>query len=243
MAASAGDVLAEFLAGALGSVTTKVVIFPLETSRVILAVSKSDMAGLSLLKSFNGLLLACVDTALYNGANFAGYFWLKRLYSSRNGGAAMGAVVALFAGMVSGSFASSIAMPLNVITTKRQASAGSDRPLSRAEATAAILRDDGILGLWRGYAAAVYKNIDPAISFWVFDLLAARIYRGSAPGAIATFALGLVAKVIAIVLSYPLVLAQARIHAMDKSKHAKDGASVDASVYGVLRRTAAEEVR
>ena len=44
MAASAGDVLAEFLAGALGSVTTKVVIFPLETSRVILAVSKSDMA-------------------------------------------------------------------------------------------------------------------------------------------------------------------------------------------------------
>ena len=51
------------------------------------------------------------------------------------------------------------------------------------------------------------------------------------------------AKVIAIVLSYPLVLAQARIHAMDKSKHAKDGASVDASVYGVLRRTVAEEVR
>ena len=242
MAASAGDVLAEFLAGALGSVTTKVVIFPMETSRVILAVSKSDMAGLSLLKSFNGLLLACVDTALYNGANFAGYFWLKRLYSSRNG-AAMGPVVALFAGMVSGSFASSIAMPLNVITTKRQASAGSDRPLSRAEATAAILRDDGILGLWRGYAAAVYKNIDPAISFLAFDLLAARIYRGSAPGAIATFVLGLVAKVIAIVLSYPLVLAQARIHAMDKSKHAKDGASVDASVYGVLRRTVAEEVR
>ena len=55
--------------------------------------------------------------------------------------------------------------------------------------------------------------------------------------------LGLVAKVIAIVLSYPLVLAQARIHAMDKSKHAKDGASVDASVYGVLRRTVADEVR
>ena len=35
-------VLAEFLAGALGSVTTKVVIFPFETVRVILAVRKED---------------------------------------------------------------------------------------------------------------------------------------------------------------------------------------------------------
>jgi hypothetical protein len=35
-------VLAEFLAGALGSVTTKVVIFPFETIRVVLAVRKQD---------------------------------------------------------------------------------------------------------------------------------------------------------------------------------------------------------
>ena len=35
-------VLAEFLAGALGSVTTKVFVFPFETVRVILAVRKDE---------------------------------------------------------------------------------------------------------------------------------------------------------------------------------------------------------
>jgi hypothetical protein len=35
-------VLAEFLAGALGSVTTKVCVFPFETIRVVLAVRKED---------------------------------------------------------------------------------------------------------------------------------------------------------------------------------------------------------
>jgi hypothetical protein len=35
-------VLAEFLAGALGSITTKVVVFPFETVRVVLAVRKEN---------------------------------------------------------------------------------------------------------------------------------------------------------------------------------------------------------
>jgi hypothetical protein len=206
--------------------------------------------GLSLSKSFNGLLVACVDTALYNGANFAGYLWLKNIYAARSGGASMGPIVALLAGMVSGSFASSVAMPLNVITTKRQASAGSDKPLSARGAAASIIRDDGLPGLWRGYAAAVYKNIDPAITFFVFDWLsAARLATGAAPSAFATFILGLVSKVVAIILSYPLVLAQARIHAMDKSgaaKKDKDGTdAADSGVYSsvsdVLMRVVASE--
>lgn len=42
-------VLAEFLAGALGSVTTKVFVFPFETVRVVLAVRKEDYKVRSLL--------------------------------------------------------------------------------------------------------------------------------------------------------------------------------------------------
>lgn len=38
----AAAVLAEFLSGALGSVITKVFIFPFETARVILAVRKDE---------------------------------------------------------------------------------------------------------------------------------------------------------------------------------------------------------
>ena len=71
---------------------------------------------------------------MYNGANFASYFWLKRVWLLRRG-AAMPPLVGLFAGMLAGSFASSIAMPLNVLTTKRQASRGLSG--SRASATAA----------------------------------------------------------------------------------------------------------
>ena len=50
---------------------------------MILAVRKDSSAQLnrlSLRKRFNGLPLACVDTALYNGANFSLYLYLKRLY-------------------------------------------------------------------------------------------------------------------------------------------------------------------
>lgn len=205
------------------------------------------LQGLSLSKSFNGLLVACVDTALYNGANFAGYLWLKMLYAARNNGGAMGPTVALLAGMISGSVASSIAMPLNVITTKRQASAASAVPLSARAAATSIIRDDGLLGLWRGYAAAVYKNIDPAITFFVFDWLrAAWLATGAASSPFATFVLGLVSKVVAIVVSYPLVLAQARIHAMDKSAAAKKGhhaekGEVYSSVSDVLGKVVARE--
>lgn len=144
----------------------------------------------------------------------------------------MGPLVALFAGMVSGSVASSIAMPLNVITTKCQASNGTTNPLTARGAVQSILRDDGLPGLWRGFAAAVYKNIDPAITFFVFDWLStARLATGASPTAFATFYLGLVAKVVAIVLSYPLVLAQARIHAMDKSGGKKDDSGKPTEVY------------
>ncbi len=203
------------------------------------------LQGLSLSKSFNGLLVACVDTALYNGANFAGYLWLKMLYAAHRNGVAMGPVVALFAGMVSGSVASSVAMPLNVITTKRQASAGSVVPLSARAAAASIIRDDGLPGLWRGYAAAVYKNIDPAITFFVFDWLsAAWLATGAVSSPLVIFLLGLVSKVIAIIVSYPLVLAQARIHAMDKSiakkGHAEKG-DVYSSVSDVLGKVVAKE--
>ena len=204
------------------------------------------MQGLSLSKSFNGLLVACVDTALYNGANFAGYLWLKTLYAARHNGGAMGPIAALLAGMVSGSVASSIAMPLNVITTKRQASAASAVPLTARAATASIIRDDGLLGLWRGYAAAVYKNIDPAITFFCFDWLSVAWARaGGASSPFATFFLGLISKVVAIVVSYPLVLAQARIHAMDKfGSSKKDGterAEVYSSVSDVMAKVVAKD--
>lgn len=185
-----------------------------------------------------------MDTALYNGANFAGYLWLKTAFGARRDGAAMGPIIALLAGMVSGSFASSIAMPLNVITTKRQASAASAAPLSAQAAASSIIRDDGLLGLWRGYAAAVYKNIDPAITFFVFDWLTATwVASGGNISPFVTFCLGLVSKVVAIVVSYPLVLAQARIHAMDKCGANKDKPASDvySSVSDVLIKVVTTE--
>ena len=213
---SAEAVLTEFLAGAFGSVTTKIVIFPLETVRVILSVrSSAALQQLSLQSSFNGLPLACLDTALYNGANFAGYLYLKQRWVG-----AMPPLLALLAGMLAGSLASFVAMPLNVITTMRQASNASTKPLSASQATAVILRSDGVPGLWRGFPAAIYKNIDPAITFVVFDWLRALAIRvwTLQPTPLSTFCFGLLAKAVAIVASYPLTLAQAKIHAMDKSK-------------------------
>lgn len=212
---------------------------PLNTTRLRIACTQD----LSLVKSFNGLLVACVDTALYNGANFAGYLWLKTAYAARSNGGAMGPFVALLAGMLSGSVASSIAMPLNVITTKRQASNASAVPLSARAAASSIIRDDGVLGLWRGYAAAVYKNIDPAITFFVFDWLrAAWLATGAVSSPFVTFALGLVSKIVAIVLSYPLILAQARIHAMDKSAAVKgEKGEVYSSVSDVLVKVVAKD--
>jgi hypothetical protein len=138
-------------------------IAALADRRVILAVNKHEYKHLSLAKSFNGLLVACVDTALYNGANFAGYFFIKQqIHSARAvaGPVALPPLQALLAGMIAGTCASAVAMPLNVITTKRQASNGSARPLCAASAAAAIVKDDGWAGLWRGFPAAIYKNVD-----------------------------------------------------------------------------------
>jgi hypothetical protein len=51
-------VLAEFLSGALASVTAKVILFPLETIRVLLAVHDGKaVRKLNIIKSFNGMLV------------------------------------------------------------------------------------------------------------------------------------------------------------------------------------------
>jgi hypothetical protein len=213
-------VLAEFLAGALGSVVTKCVIYPLETLRIILAVhsrsrhgndGESSLRRLTLLRSFNGLVVSCLDSALYNGVSFSGYLYLKQVWK-----VPMPPCVALASGMLAGSVASLFAMPLQSITVKQRASSATQRPLSFLAAAAGTIADDGVAGLWRGYKAGLYMTVDPAIVFVLFDLLQKLASQAGLPAsALATFFFGLVAKSVAVTCTYPLALAQANIQAVD----------------------------
>eukprot|EP01051_Picozoa_sp_SAG22_P004401 SAG22_NODE_234_length_14360_cov_13.245915_13_plen_275_part_00 len=164
--------------------------------------------------------------------NLLGGLWLKHA-STRRLGTAANPLVGLLLGMTSGAAAQFLCCPFTTLTLRMAASHERFRV-----ALAAVLRADGIGGLWRGMRAGLLMTPRPAISFLVVENLkraATRLAAGGVGGAALSFGAGFGGEAVATTAVYPLALARMQQAAGTARK--PEAADRGESIREVLART------
>lgn len=165
---------------------------------------------------FVGLPLKCCHTVI---STFC-FFYISTFLRHRIGGK-LSTKGHLLLNSVAGAVNMSITLPLEVLTTKQQTGA-------EGKAWRKVYDQYGIRGFWRGYVASLVLVSNPAINFTIFDMCKARLQRMimlkngvlyvRALTMLQAFLLGIFAKSIATVCTYPLIRAKVIMQAQKKNK-------------------------
>lgn len=77
-----------------------------------------------------------------------------------------------------------------------------------------ILREEGVLGLWRGLKASLVLTVNPAITYGVFERIKSLVLASTADGKMTpwrSFFIGALSKSLATVVTFPYILAKVRL--------------------------------
>ncbi|KAI0258400.1 mitochondrial carrier domain-containing protein [Gloeopeniophorella convolvens] len=242
------------LAGALGGCFSNAVVYPLDTCRKdphpgrleqrpfrprtrAAHLEEEGIAGF-----FRGFGATMLNTFSMQYAYFFFYSlvrtsYIKRLAARLPAGAAppkLGTVAELALGALAGALAQIFTIPVAVIATRQQLGApkgkGKDAGAAHDDSflgvARAIVREEGVGGLWLGIRPGLVLTANPAITYGVFErikgaVLLAREKVGDAntslgPGL--SFALGATSKSLATVVTYPYIMAKVRIQTRTKDE-------------------------
>ncbi len=172
------------------------------------------------------------------------YFFLYQLIQVRARAAVADSDLRLLAEFAVGSITGCIqfffTIPLETITVNVQAAKNDGRGWleSLAVAFRRTYEKNGIAGLWRGYTLSCILTCNPAINFGVFEYLKAK-YQGKSRtkllSPIRAFLFGVLAKCVAISLTYPLIRIKILSQALASRKKG-DGESLFQTFSDVVRR-------
>lgn len=134
----------------------------------------------------------------------------------------IGAGLQMACGVVSGMATTLVTLPIQVVQTQKNVHSNRGAPLSAGEALRDVLRAKGVRGLYVGISPALVLSIYPAIQHTVFDSLRRRylLLRPSCsqlPAPVA-FLFGIIANVVALLLTYPLIYLKVRVQAQKVAK-------------------------
>ncbi|MBN3293533.1 PM34 protein, partial [Polypterus senegalus] len=214
-------------AGALGSVTSMTVFYPLDSARLRLQVdekrkAKSTPAVLAEIVREEGLLapyrgwfpvicsLCCSNFVYFYTFNSVKASWVKGRRSTPSKDLLMG----IFAGVVN----VLITTPLWVVNTrlKLQGAKFRNRDIKSThykgilDAFKQILHNEGISALWNGTFPSLLLVLNPSIQFMFYEGLKRQLHRGPDGefSSLDVFLIGAVAKAIATIATYPLQTVQ-----------------------------------
>lgn len=165
------------VAGALAGMTGTFFTHPLDCLRLRLAVhpelktmtaaAKHMFAQGGFSAFWSGLGPTMVGIAPYVGLNFASYDVIKRFFYPDTKPSIIGT---LLIGAASGNIAQTICYPLD--TVRRRQQLGDGKYKSALNAWAMIIKEEGVIGLFRGYVANTIKVIpNNAIRFLAYSQL------------------------------------------------------------------------
>jgi adenine nucleotide transporter 17 len=165
---------------------------------------------------------------LSEGAQQASYYYFYTLLKKRfqahynkNPDTASSLII----GSIAGALNMIITSPLSTVHTRMQTHAV-QHPNEQAtigSTVQEIVKKDGVTGLWRGLKTSLVLVVNPSITFFAFETLRKNLEKflsGKEGGKISAgwlFILGAIAKLIATIVTYPLILAKTRLQA-DKLK-------------------------
>lgn len=112
-------------------------------------------------------------------------------------------------GVAASALSKFVAAPLSNVVTRKQTAAmlrPSEKTPSFGSIYRDIMREKGVGGFWSGYSASLLLNLNPSITFLLYEKLKPHVleYRGSALGRTDVFLLAALCKAAASTLTYPL---------------------------------------
>lgn len=222
--------MVEATAGALGTMVTCVLLYPVDIAKLHMQAGKSKAGALATMRKivaedsfsalYKGLPPKAVHVIINNYLYFYIYEWLKAKRSAA--GLKASTLVNTALGVIAGVANLTVTLPLDTLVVRVQADGPDGKGVT---AHAQDLFSEGSAGMWRGMGVSSILTLNPALTFAVFDAIKARLTKAlGAPkhlSAAQAFVIGSVAKTIATILTYPLIRAKTFMQAAS-SKALKD---------------------
>ncbi|WOO80927.1 Peroxisomal membrane protein PMP47B [Vanrija pseudolonga] len=245
---SISDSAIHALAGAVGGSVSMALTYPLVnlSTRAAVTTKKEDLSiGQALVKTvkeqgigglYSGLGSSLFGISLTNAAAYEETrAWLIKRRTGPSANSALTTGEGIVAGLIAGSFCTIVTNPIWTVqayqSTRAVASADGEKKSgpSAVESFKAIIKADGVKGLWRGIGPALILVINPVIQYTTFERMvsalltwrAKRAPAGSKSGPLGRsaltdwdlFVLGALSKLIATGSSYPILVVKSRLQA------------------------------
>ena len=227
--------LVDATAGATGALLTNIMLSPVDIAKTRMQTGRSKDGVLETIREiveadgvagcFKGIGLKSVETVLRNFLYFYAYEWLKATYYHL--GYSPSTLGHTACGVLAGVSNLTITMPIDTLNVRIQ----SDSRNRSAREVARELVADGLQSMWTGFGVSSILTLNPALTFAIFDSLKARVLKllgarnGRSSGSLTAaqaFVLGSTSKVIATILTYPLMRAKSIMQVQAKAKPADD---------------------
>ena len=219
-----GDPIVEATAGAVGTMVTCVLLYPVDIAKLRMQAGKSKAGAVEIIRKivedesfaalYKGLPTKAVHVVLNNYLYFYIYEWLKAQRSAA--GVKASTLINTICGVIAGIGNLTVTLPLDTLVVRVQADNANSQSVSQH---AADLAAEGPSGMWRGMLISSILTLNPALTFAIFDGIKARIckvLKTKHLSAAQAFLIGSLAKVVATVLTYPLIRAKTVVQAQGK---------------------------
>lgn len=214
--------------GAIGSSFANLTLFPLDVATVRAQVERENqsinyesvatlivriMQDEGWKSFFEGAGDDLVATALQSFLYFFVYNSLRNRQLSRGSKKRrmLSVQSELFYGAIAGIICKLFTTPLKNIVLLKQLNA---TPKSFGECVKEIHAAKGVSGFWSGYRATFFLSINPSLAYYFYQLMGSKHRQTS----IRVFIRAAVSKSLALLMTYPVILAKTRTQASD-SKH------------------------
>ncbi|KAJ3283726.1 hypothetical protein HK104_010246 [Borealophlyctis nickersoniae] len=245
------------LAGAGGGMMSMALTYPLATVSTRSQVSKTER--ISQIKAFQKILKEEGPKGLYSGINsamfgiaitqYVYYYWYEFVKAGLEKGLAADRALTIGENMLTGAIAGAatavLTNPIWVINTRMVVKKDSlddegkvVKSKSAVQTAFQILKEEGILGFFKGIFPALILVINPVIQFTVFERLKGYMERKKTVLSGADFfLLGAVSKLCATAITYPYIVVKSRMQLKDSA----DASQRYSSVADGLRKIIAAE--
>lgn len=176
--------------------------------------NKKGISGL-----YKGLGSSLLSTAVQSFTYFYWYTFVRKLWAqiktARKLTLANSTPEELVLGMVAAALGQVFTSPISVISTRQQTNP--DKNPTILTSARNIVKEDGPTGLWRGLKVSLVLTTNPSITYATFERLKAVLFTGrTILNPHENFFLGVVSKMLATIITQPLIIAKAMLQKNDE---------------------------
>ncbi|XP_054802778.1 peroxisomal adenine nucleotide carrier 1 [Prosopis cineraria] len=250
--------LAEATSGAIGSLLSTTILYPLDTCKTkyqaearahgrqkyrnLSDVLWEAISSRQVLSLYQGLGTKNLQSFISQFVYFYGYSYFKRMYLLKSGSKRIGTKANLVIAAAAGACTALVTQPLDTASSRMQTS-----DFGKSKGLLKTLTEGTWSDAFDGLSISLLLTSNPAIQYTVFDQLKQRalnnqqnsVDKGSSPASLSAFMaflLGAISKSVATVFTYPAIRCKVMIQAADSEERpaSKSQKKSQKTVSGVL---------